>query len=115
VVDLEDVALAAIAAPLLLLFRSGALQIVDLVEVAVAGMGVCHLYDKLINCCCCCLLLTTHGQVVDLEEVAVADIAAGGWHSMALSADGQIYVWGRCDATDCHPYMPAHAWWFEGC
>lgn len=35
-------------------------------------------------------------QVVDLEDVAVADIAAGGWHSMALTADGQIYVWGRC-------------------
>lgn len=34
-------------------------------------------------------------QVVDLEDVAVADIAAGGWHSMALTADGQIYVWGR--------------------
>jgi alpha-tubulin suppressor-like RCC1 family protein len=29
----------------------------------------------------------------------VADIAAGGWHSMALSADGQIYVWGRCGAA----------------
>ncbi|WIA13861.1 hypothetical protein OEZ85_002434 [Tetradesmus obliquus] len=38
---------------------------------------------------------TTPVEVVDLEEVAVADIAAGGWHSMALSADGQIYVWGR--------------------
>jgi alpha-tubulin suppressor-like RCC1 family protein len=34
--------------------------------------------------------------VVDLEGAAVADIAAGGWHSMALTADGQIYVWGRC-------------------
>jgi len=39
----------------------------------------------LVDCC----------QVADLEDVAVADIAAGGWHSMALSADGQIYVWGR--------------------
>jgi hypothetical protein len=36
-------------------------------------------------------------QVCDLEDVAVADIAAGGWHSMALTADGQIYVWGRCE------------------
>jgi alpha-tubulin suppressor-like RCC1 family protein len=41
------------------------------------------------------LLLLLLLEVVDLEEVAVADIAAGGWHSMALSADGQIYVWGR--------------------
>jgi alpha-tubulin suppressor-like RCC1 family protein len=36
----------------------------------------------------------------------VADIAAGGWHSMALSADGQIYVWGRCGAIDRHFSMP---------
>lgn len=41
-------------------------------------------------------LISHRHQVCDLEEVAVADIAAGGWHSMALTADGQIYVWGRC-------------------
>lgn len=39
--------------------------------------------------------LLTAVQVLDLEDVAVADIAAGGWHSMALTADGEIYVWGR--------------------
>jgi alpha-tubulin suppressor-like RCC1 family protein len=33
--------------------------------------------------------------VVDLDGILVADIAAGGWHSMALTADGQIHVWGR--------------------
>lgn len=50
------------------------------------------------------MMIITHGcfhhQVVDLEDVAVADIAAGGWHSMALSADGEIYVWGRCGAEE---------------
>jgi hypothetical protein len=34
-------------------------------------------------------------QVVDLEEVPISDIAAGGWHSVALAADGSIIVWGR--------------------
>jgi alpha-tubulin suppressor-like RCC1 family protein len=34
-------------------------------------------------------------QVVDLEEVPISDIAAGGWHSVALTADGSIIVWGR--------------------
>lgn len=28
-------------------------------------------------------------------QVPIADVAAGGWHSLALSAEGQIYVWGR--------------------
>jgi alpha-tubulin suppressor-like RCC1 family protein len=34
-------------------------------------------------------------KVVDLDGIPIADIAAGGWHSLALSRDGQIYVWGR--------------------
>ena len=33
--------------------------------------------------------------MVDLDGIAIADIAAGGWHSIALTSDGQIYVWGR--------------------
>ncbi|PSC75605.1 ultraviolet-B receptor UVR8-like [Micractinium conductrix] len=34
-------------------------------------------------------------RVVGLEEVFIADVAAGGWHSMAISAEGEVYVWGR--------------------
>ncbi|KAL4428032.1 hypothetical protein ABPG75_002121 [Micractinium tetrahymenae] len=34
-------------------------------------------------------------RVEGLEGVAVADVAAGGWHSMAISTDGEVYVWGR--------------------
>jgi len=34
-------------------------------------------------------------KVVDLDGIPIADIAAGGWHSLALTSDGQIYVWGR--------------------
>jgi alpha-tubulin suppressor-like RCC1 family protein len=34
-------------------------------------------------------------QVVDLEEVPISDIAAGGWHSVALAADGSVIIWGR--------------------
>lgn len=30
-----------------------------------------------------------------LEGVVLADIAAGGWHSLALSTTGEVYVWGR--------------------
>ncbi|GAB4819656.1 hypothetical protein N2152v2_006702 [Parachlorella kessleri] len=54
----------------------------------------------------------TPQQILDLEGVFVSDIAAGGWHSMALSAEGgrpalgvvvagrvrgaaEVYVWGR--------------------
>eukprot|EP00887_Chlorella_sp_A99_P001925 scaffold18.g1925.t1 len=33
--------------------------------------------------------------VVGLEDVFLADIAAGGWHSMAISSQGEVYVWGR--------------------
>ena len=32
-------------------------------------------------------------RVVGLEEVFIADVAAGGWHSMAISAEGG--GWGR--------------------
>ncbi len=28
-------------------------------------------------------------------QVPVSDISAGGWHSLALTAHGQVYVWGR--------------------
>ncbi|KAI7841414.1 hypothetical protein COHA_004809 [Chlorella ohadii] len=38
---------------------------------------------------------TTPERVVGLEGVFVADVAAGGWHSMAISAEGEVYVWGR--------------------
>lgn len=30
-----------------------------------------------------------------LEGVHIADIAAGGWHSLAISAEGEVYIWGR--------------------
>ena len=40
----------------------------------------------------CCLFPF---QVVDLEEVPISDIAAGGWHSVALAADGSVIIWGR--------------------
>lgn len=38
---------------------------------------------------------TVPSPVADLEGVAVADIAAGGWHSLAVTADGGLFVWGR--------------------
>ncbi|EFN58370.1 hypothetical protein CHLNCDRAFT_20698, partial [Chlorella variabilis] len=34
-------------------------------------------------------------KVVGLEGVFIADVSAGGWHSMAISAEGEVYVWGR--------------------
>lgn len=34
-------------------------------------------------------------RVVGLEGVFVADVAAGGWHSMAITSDGEVYMWGR--------------------
>ena len=30
-----------------------------------------------------------------LEGVKISDIAAGGWHSVAISDEGRVYVWGR--------------------
>lgn len=30
-----------------------------------------------------------------LFGVKVSDIAAGGWHSLAITEDGEVYVWGR--------------------
>ncbi|EFJ39861.1 hypothetical protein VOLCADRAFT_108456 [Volvox carteri f. nagariensis] len=38
---------------------------------------------------------TTPRPVLDMEGVVVADIAAGGWHSCALSSAGEVWVWGR--------------------
>jgi hypothetical protein len=38
---------------------------------------------------------TTPVKVVDLEHVKVADICAAGWHSLALTTEGEVYVWGR--------------------
>lgn len=33
--------------------------------------------------------------VKGLDGLVLVDIAAGGWHSMALTADGEVYAWGR--------------------
>lgn len=38
---------------------------------------------------------TSPGQVVGLEDIAVSDIAAAGWHSLAITTSGEVYVWGR--------------------
>ncbi|KAK9908666.1 hypothetical protein WJX75_001202 [Coccomyxa subellipsoidea] len=38
---------------------------------------------------------TSPTPVLGLEEVRVADIVAGGWHSLALTTEGEVYVWGR--------------------
>ena len=40
-------------------------------------------------------------RVVGLDDVSVADIAAEGWHSLALSAKGEVYTWGRCASARC--------------
>ena len=32
---------------------------------------------------------------VGLEDIDIADIAAGGWHSLGLSSTGVVYTWGR--------------------
>jgi alpha-tubulin suppressor-like RCC1 family protein len=34
-------------------------------------------------------------MVQGLDHFSVADISAGGWHSLALSAEGHVYTWGR--------------------
>ncbi|BBN20285.1 hypothetical protein MPTK1_8g17940 [Marchantia polymorpha subsp. ruderalis] len=34
-------------------------------------------------------------QVKGLDGLELVDIAAGGWHSMALTAKGEVYGWGR--------------------
>lgn len=31
----------------------------------------------------------------NLEDKKVVQIACGGWHSMCLTSDGQVYSWGR--------------------
>lgn len=33
--------------------------------------------------------------VEGLEGIAVSDISAGGWHSLAITDDGEVWVWGR--------------------
>ena len=38
---------------------------------------------------------TVPEKVVDLDDVIVADIAAGGWHSLVLSVEGEVHIWGR--------------------
>eukprot|EP00197_Chlamydomonas_leiostraca_P014556 CAMPEP_0202864320 /NCGR_PEP_ID=MMETSP1391-20130828/4611_1 /ASSEMBLY_ACC=CAM_ASM_000867 /TAXON_ID=1034604 /ORGANISM="Chlamydomonas leiostraca, Strain SAG 11-49" /LENGTH=825 /DNA_ID=CAMNT_0049544055 /DNA_START=66 /DNA_END=2539 /DNA_ORIENTATION=+ len=38
---------------------------------------------------------TTPCRVKDMEGVQVADITAGGWHSLALTRHGEVYAWGR--------------------
>ncbi|KAL3132366.1 hypothetical protein ABBQ32_008942 [Trebouxia sp. C0010 RCD-2024] len=38
---------------------------------------------------------TSPGQVVGLDDIAVSDIAAAGWHSLAITTSGEVYVWGR--------------------
>ena len=30
-----------------------------------------------------------------LQGIKISDIAAGGWHSVAITEDGEVYVWGR--------------------
>mmetsp|Transcript_5358 Transcript_5358/g.15331 ORF Transcript_5358/g.15331 Transcript_5358/m.15331 type:complete len:664 (+) Transcript_5358:598-2589(+) len=38
---------------------------------------------------------TSPVKVVGLEDLPIADISAGGWHSLALTTTGAVYVWGR--------------------
>ncbi|KAK9838506.1 hypothetical protein WJX81_003780 [Elliptochloris bilobata] len=38
---------------------------------------------------------TSPTQVVGLEGVQTADVEAGGWHSLAITTDGEVFVWGR--------------------
>lgn len=37
----------------------------------------------------------TPQKVVDLDEIEVSDVVAGGWHSIALSKHGELFIWGR--------------------
>lgn len=36
---------------------------------------------------------TEPSMTVGLDDVSVADISAGGWHSLALSSEGTMYTW----------------------
>jgi alpha-tubulin suppressor-like RCC1 family protein len=38
---------------------------------------------------------STPVAVKNLRGLDLVDIAAGGWHSVALTADGEVYGWGR--------------------
>ncbi len=38
---------------------------------------------------------TTPKRIADAEGTLFSDIAAGGWHSVALSAQGEVWTWGR--------------------
>ncbi|KAK9819733.1 hypothetical protein WJX72_001724 [[Myrmecia] bisecta] len=38
---------------------------------------------------------TSPTAVVGLKGESITDIAAGGWHSLALTVSGEVYVWGR--------------------
>ncbi|MEW5298972.1 MAG: hypothetical protein WDW36_002037 [Sanguina aurantia] len=38
---------------------------------------------------------TVPSLVMDLDLLQVSDIAAGGWHSAALTTTGELWVWGR--------------------
>lgn len=44
---------------------------------------------------------TQPAKVVGLPEGGAADIAAGGWHSLALSSEGGVFVWGRGEYGRC--------------
>ena len=44
---------------------------------------------------------TQPAEVLGLPEGGAADIAAGGWHSLALSGEGGVYVWGRGEYGRC--------------
>lgn len=46
---------------------------------------------------------------VGLDDVSVADISAGGWHSLALSSDGKVYTW---YSTFSRGFFDAHACFF---
>lgn len=44
---------------------------------------------------------TQPAKVVGLPAGGAADIAAGGWHSLALSSEGDVFVWGRGEYGRC--------------
>ena len=44
---------------------------------------------------------TQPAPVAGLPEGGAADIAAGGWHSLALSSEGGVFVWGRGEYGRC--------------
>jgi alpha-tubulin suppressor-like RCC1 family protein len=45
-----------------------------------------------------------------LEHINIVQVAAGGWHCLAVSEDGKIYAWGGNEYFQCGVDAGVHPW-----